>query len=284
MIKFLRPSEKHLPRLKEMCAICFDEEIEEVELVFNNYISTEMCYCIAEDEKPVSALYLVPCSINLDEIIRGHYLYGAATLPEYRGKGFMKRLISYALKIAEENGDKFSALLPAEKSLYNFYKGLGYESRFTAKNFTILHDEINDFTEDKKLLINSSFDNIQQLRFNICRDKFGTVNWSKDVLDFAVSYAKEANGNILCCDKGYIIYMYMPDMSVFVSEFMCKSEDYQYMLCMLKQKVKAYSYILRLPPWLNNNQTSEEFGMIKFLTNDVCNKDFSEAYLGLTFD
>lgn len=284
MIKFLRPGEKHLPQLKKMCAICFDEEIEEVELVFNNYISTEMCYCIAEGEKLISALYLVPCSINLNKNMQGHYLYGASTLPEYRSKGYMKQLISYALDAAKENGDKFSALLPAEKSLYNFYKGIGYKSVFAAKNFTILNDEIDDITADKKLLINSSFDNIQQLRFNICRDKFGTVNWSRDVLDFAVSYAKEANGNILCCDKGYIIYMYMPDMSVFVSEFMCQNKDYPYMLSLLKENVKAYNYILRLPPWINNNQAVEEFGMIKFLTSDIYTEKFTQAYLGLTFD
>lgn len=285
MIKFLRPSEKHLPQLKEMCAVCFNEEISEVEFVFNNYISTEICYCIAEDEKLISALYLVPCSINFEERLQGHYLYGASTLPNYRGKGYMRRLINYALENAKQNGDRFSALLPAEKSLYNYYERLGYESLFTAKCFTIEYDEIEDFNDKDKLLINSSFDNIQQLRFNICKGKFGTVNWGKNILDFAVSYAKVENGNILCCDKGYIIYMYMPDMSIFVSEFMCQSDDFRYMLFMLKENVKAYRYVLRLPPWINCKQTAEQFGMIKFLTNkNISNKDFSQAYLGLTFD
>ena len=60
------------------------------------------------------------------------YVYGVATLPEYRGKGCMKEIF---LKMEEFFGKEidFYYLVPASESLFSMYEKLGYETAFYLK-------------------------------------------------------------------------------------------------------------------------------------------------------
>ena len=129
-MRLFSPDDKYLPQIKTMCARCFDMEIEEVEYVFEQkYISTRICYAIEDEDKICCMLFTVPCKIAVEgELRKGHYIYGACTLPEYRHRGLMHRLVEYANTQTAEKGDEFSALLPASKALYDFYGDMGYRA------------------------------------------------------------------------------------------------------------------------------------------------------------
>lgn len=78
----------------------------------------------------VSALYLIDgtlCGVN------GFYLFAAATFKEYRSKGYMARLLKLAEEKAKEKNKSFIALVPAEKSLFDYYSRFGYKTAFYAK-------------------------------------------------------------------------------------------------------------------------------------------------------
>lgn len=78
----------------------------------------------------VSALYLIDgtlCGIN------GFYLFAAATFKEHRSKGYMARLLKLAEETAKQKNKSFIALVPAEKSLFNYYSRFGYKTAFYAK-------------------------------------------------------------------------------------------------------------------------------------------------------
>ena len=109
-MRLFSPDEKYLPQIKTMCASCFDMEIEEVEYVFEQkYISTRICYAIEDEGKICCMLFTVPCKLAVEgELRKGHYIYGACTLPEYRHRGLMHRLVEYANAQTAEKCDEFS--------------------------------------------------------------------------------------------------------------------------------------------------------------------------------
>lgn len=281
-----------LSSLKQMCVICFDEEPDDVDFMFDEYISTEISYCVESDGTLVASLYLVPCSITTENGIKnGHYLYAAATLPEFRKQGIMKNLINFALDDAKKQGHVFSALLPANNSLYDFYKKFGYKSVFSASHLTLSREELAKFLGEnslytKNITINENsilFDNISQLRFNICKDYYGTIIWKKDVLSFAVKGAGLSKGKIIYNEYGYFIYIRSTMDEVFVTEFMCKQDDFNSLLRKLYSEVSAKNYKLRLPPWLSYKENIKQFGMLCELKPNTLG-NLNMPYLGLTFD
>ncbi|MBR3754119.1 MAG: GNAT family N-acetyltransferase [Clostridia bacterium] len=85
---------------------------------------------LTENGELVSALYLIDgtlCGIN------GFYLFAAATFKEHRSKGYMARLLKLAEETAKQKNKSFIALVPAEKSLFDYYSRFGYKTAFYAK-------------------------------------------------------------------------------------------------------------------------------------------------------
>lgn len=275
-----------LAELKQICLLCFEEGRENIDFMFNGYISPEIGYCAQAGSTLVAALYLVPCKMTTKQgVVKGHYLYGASTIPEFRKQGIMNRLIAFALQQAQKEGHLFSALLPASEPLYGFYNKMGYKALYRAKSIEQSPESMPDGSFDNMQVINNSFDNIEQLRFNICKDFFGTILWDKKVLSFAAAGARRSAGGLLCGKQGYMLYSRDSESSVFVSECMCKPEDYPALLQLLKEQVPAKRYTLRLPPWLESDKKEENFGMVRFLSDNTLSMDsFVSPYLGLTFD
>ncbi len=78
----------------------------------------------------VSALYLID---GVLDGVNGFYLFAAATFIENRSKGYMSQLLKLAEEKAEEKNKSFIALVPAEKSLFDYYARFGYKTAFYAK-------------------------------------------------------------------------------------------------------------------------------------------------------
>ncbi len=90
------------------------------------------CHCLtlAESGELTSALYLIDGNLCGEN---GYYLFAAATLKKHRGKGCMASLLEKAKRFALENKKSFIALVPAEKSLFDYYSRFGYKTAFYAK-------------------------------------------------------------------------------------------------------------------------------------------------------
>lgn len=78
----------------------------------------------------VSALYLID---GVLDDVDGFYLFAAATFKAHRSKGYMARLLQLAEEKAKEKNKSFIALVPAEKSLFDYYSRFGYKTAFYAK-------------------------------------------------------------------------------------------------------------------------------------------------------
>ncbi len=88
--------------------------------------------CLYEtvDGVPVSLLFLLD-----QQLLCGRkslpvcYVYGAATHPDFRRRGYMTRLLERAADAARERGAKALFLLPADASLEPFYAERGFTGR-----------------------------------------------------------------------------------------------------------------------------------------------------------
>ena len=103
-----------------------DEDFE------NRLFSACADYCkeLCINGKTVSMLFALPCNICKNGgIIPAYYIFAAATKKEFRGKGYMSRLINSL------ETDRLLFLKPADAPLFKFYEKLGF------RRFEISADE-----------------------------------------------------------------------------------------------------------------------------------------------
>ncbi len=101
----------------------FDEDEYVTKLFFKRIYGICKNPCIEFNGKILSSAFLIPCEI---EKFKGCYVYCALTHKDYRGKGLMAEVLSQADEILKKDGLDFLLLVPAEKSLFNYYGKFGY--------------------------------------------------------------------------------------------------------------------------------------------------------------
>lgn len=78
------------------------------------------------------------------------YIYAAATLPEFRGRGIMAALIGAAQSAASARGCRFTFLLPGSDSLYGYYARLGFKEALFVKKAELSRKELERLAENRK--------------------------------------------------------------------------------------------------------------------------------------
>lgn len=122
MIDFASFSDRNA--LSSLWQSVFLEDEEVTEYFFDNIFGDIVTPVIRIDGEIVSSLFLLDCKIGEH---KGKCVYCAMTKYAHRGKGYMETLLDYSYKICIENGFEFLVLVPAEKSLFEYYKKCGFE-------------------------------------------------------------------------------------------------------------------------------------------------------------
>ena len=79
------------------------------------------CYV---DERPVSMAFLLPADLHIeDSTLKAQYVYGVATLPQYRGRGYASTLMNALIQHTDAD---ILYLYPATDEAKRLYKKLGY--------------------------------------------------------------------------------------------------------------------------------------------------------------
>lgn len=123
-----------ITQLKQLWIETFHDSRQYVDMVFDNYYDPRLCLHVEEVEtgRIVSAAYMWRCflsfpgSENLDFPPAVGYICGLATVPQRRGEGIMRRLLEATEQVARENHFSCVTLIPADSSLREYYRGLGY--------------------------------------------------------------------------------------------------------------------------------------------------------------
>lgn len=271
-IEYLLAEKEDIQKLKQLWLLCFDEKEEAVDVFFENCFSASYSYCAKSEKQIVSALFLLPCSI---ENKKSHYVFAAQTHPDFRNKGIMGQLIKFALNDAYRRGDIFSCLFPANEKLYSYYEHLGYQANCSANKFSFTRKELESISQNKSENF-SEFDFVkaQNECFNI-----EPVIQNKDFFDFAKKYYGVYEVKSLKGKSSFLLYEDGKIANVIYSMF--QNNNFSEVAKLLIENSNAQKFYFTCGYEIKNSHNFEKinYGMIKSL--DTKHKNISDVYIGI---
>lgn len=175
-------------RLSHIWQECFQEPARPARYFLNNCFRPENCLVYRIGDKIAAAVYFLPASVVAGgKAVQAHYIYAAATLPQYRSRGYMASLLAGAAMIGAKRGDQYSVVLPATKQLYPLYQKSDYLPFFQVKTVSVPADRLCVLacsgragrTAPDYRLLNS-------LRSGYLARINGSVLWSDEAFAFAI--------------------------------------------------------------------------------------------------
>lgn len=129
MIRFAGPQDA--AAIRRLWEVCFPDEGGFNDYFFAHHFDITKTLLSVEGGELCAMVQMLPYRLMLDgreaEIT---YIYGACTDPAHRRKGHMARLLEHSFALDRGAGRAASALIPAEKWLFDFYKPFDYEPFF----------------------------------------------------------------------------------------------------------------------------------------------------------
>lgn len=135
-----QPDTKHIPLLRKLWKEAFGDTDIFLDSFFSTAFSPKRCRCVFENNIPLAALYWFDCEYSGQPLA---YLYAIATAASHRGQGLCKQLMENTQKHLKNLGYSGALLVPAESSLFDFYKELGYTTTCHLQEFTCTAEEQN---------------------------------------------------------------------------------------------------------------------------------------------
>jgi len=255
-----------------------------LQFFFDTVFSPENTLVVTADGKIVSALYLLPAALSFKgKHRRAHYIYAAATAPDFRSRGYMDRLLQEAAIVGEKRGDAYSILLPSQDSLYSFYAGKGYRELFRnrvctfGRTDTVFPSVLRPADSLQICAIRSQAEKL------LAKD--GIVVWGKPHVDLSFHFYRAYGGSVWTDGNAYAFCEPMEDDVLIVREILSGQED---AVCSLMNKIRssflAEEYQFHLPHSLCMGEgTLERHGMIKPLCRSL-SEEPSNVYLGLALE
>lgn len=140
-IKFAE--DKNLPTLRDMWHEIFGDNSDFIDIYFNGLIKHNQTLIWEEGGEIAAMLYMWNYQFSYDgTAIPCYYLAGLGTLPKYRKRGIMSQLIKESNRVMKYRKIPISILVPAEKSLFDYYAQFGYVKVFEKGEF--IQDIYND--------------------------------------------------------------------------------------------------------------------------------------------
>lgn len=121
--------------------------------------------CVGKSQTNTAGCYAEDCAY---ERLRGLYLCGLATRPEYRGNGIMGRLIEKINIKAIDRGFDFTFLIPASDGLRKYYRDRGYVDA-SFRNIT-KYSPVHNFLDDYNNCLDVCCGDVCDRRVNIAHN------------------------------------------------------------------------------------------------------------------
>lgn len=123
-----RPGEE--PRLKLLWKLCFEDEDWYIDGFFDKcYVPGQAMVLEADGEIRSMLLVFEQTVAGADEkMLPFWYVYAFCTHPEGQGRGYGRRLLAWTEEQAKKAGMRGVVMVPGERSLFEFYATLGYQT------------------------------------------------------------------------------------------------------------------------------------------------------------
>ncbi len=289
-----------IPALEKIWTACFGDGQAYQDLFFQNRFHPDNTVVWRERGTAVAMAHLMPYTME-DERGERHlcdYVYAVSTLPEFQGKGISSRLLSYAAQTAEKRGACALSLVPAEESLFDFYRKRGYHTEYYVKRMRVTPEEIGAVPA-------LSFAPCEgQELFSLREAYYGAtpffVRWDRQALDYILLESAYVGRRCLSFTgkrQGYLFCEQAGEDSLFIREIGCEQEDFPAVLAGLHARypgVREFLFRLKADSPLGQGEVLP-FGMTMYLpktkdrahlpmTQRLFKQETTVPYMGLMMD
>ena len=178
-MEFKHPCPKNTEELKRLWHDAFGDGYEDIDLFFKTAFSFDHSLCAFVGDRVVASLYWIDCEYKGE---KAAYLYAISTDIPYRGRGICSELMMNAHSLLKSLGYLGAILVPGEKSLFDFYKKMGYVSFGSVF-------EGNAIAKDTGTLLRR-IDSSEYAQIRRAMLPYGGVIQEKKSLDYLSSYAE----------------------------------------------------------------------------------------------
>lgn len=114
-------------QVRALWKLCFGDSDAFIRLYFSDKYRPEYNSFVEKNGQVIAALQRLPYRMSFcGRVVPVGYISGACTRPENRGRGVMAALLTEAHRRMQAEGLVFCVLIPAEESLFGYYRRFGY--------------------------------------------------------------------------------------------------------------------------------------------------------------
>lgn len=172
----------------------FGDEDDDISFYLEQRMSDENMLIIKQDGKAVSMASFLPVQyLHEGEYLDARYVYAVATLPEYRRRGFARKILEFARELYEQP----LLLAPAEESLISYYEKIGFQSAFPHTRQTLMGGvqalEAREQEESLYCIEDATAAEYTKIRDHKC-EKEGYVRWDEQAVQYAMELCAGGGG------------------------------------------------------------------------------------------
>ncbi len=198
-MQFLTLTNQYTDQAKQLWNSHFDDGTPGFcDFLFSS-VEYENIYIATENEKVISLL-LAATQLEYKNS-KGFYLYSACTHAEYQNRGYMSRLVDFALKDQQKKGNSFCVVQPATQQLFEFWNKQGFRN--------IVSQRRCDIEIKRNIWTKRSFDIVTASRFPAVRNKHceeNIVHYTKKSYENYTQYMYTTGGSTAESDNAYAVY------------------------------------------------------------------------------
>ncbi|HBI91588.1 MAG TPA: GNAT family N-acetyltransferase [Terrisporobacter glycolicus] len=223
-IRFARECDQN--NVMKIWNYCFNDGPKFTDYYFNNKYKNYNTIVVEEEANIVSSLQLNQYKIRLnDKEYETSYVVGVSTLPEARGRGYMKHIMNFTLNELYKKEQLVSILMPID---YRLYRKYGYEHCYDQIEYEINIEDLGGFKSSGSL-IKATSDHINEMisiERSFLENLNGKVIRDEDYYKNLFKEIESEDGHIYIHrneeSDGYIIYFINGD-NIFVRELYYKN-------------------------------------------------------------
>lgn len=248
--------------LKKLWKTCFGDEDEYIDFFFENRFEPDECLCAFCGGELAGMLFLLPITAVCGEReYSARYIYAVCTEPRFRNRMISTRLLAFAHEYMEKNGVDMSLLVPAEPSLFEYYKKRGFETEFFCREIEI---------KAEKNTISLEKTELQRLfgeRNAVFADSGLYMRWDEKALGQIERECDFLGGETLVFSNGYAVCYPFEDR-VFVKEWGARSLD-DHVLAAIAEYFGKKTAVVRIPAGKEENGACP-FAMTRWYNTERC--------------
>jgi len=272
-----------IPALKSLWIDTFTKDTEEqIDLFFEHRFKPSLTPVYKADEKIVSVLYLLDCSLRQGNgLIPALYIYAAATKREYQEQGIMSELLDFSKELALKNNCAAITLLPETPKLRSFYGKRGYKEHYKIDTIEFTRTELSALSvQNPCQSLSFDFDEYLKNR-NELLSQNGSVIWNASAMKHKLKFYATMNPFFVRCEKSFGI-CYEENRRANLIEFIGIPADLPQIFSHMLRRYDVESFKIYLPhDFLKTEQIVEKNTVMILTLSDRLTLDCN-AYGGLT--